>query len=311
MTDTLRTISPVVGPQTFTPRTGTPRPKEELQRLMKPRAPTAPTAPSAVAPATPPPVVARTPAPAAPFAYVLGPRAAEGACWLLGCAHEDVGEVEGVLLCAYHRARVAQFERAGAPTWAAAFVAMVRHHLLEHALCDGCRLAPVGPLPVGQHSTLCAACREGHASTTCRIPSCDGARARSANLALDGLCENCKGAVRREAQALGHAPTGADWLVLVARRLERRAAPERPLCTVCRRRTVAATRAPGDPYVGQCGACRKDSVRKAERAQARADARALDRAKLQRTVAAIRVHVQSLDAALRRNAEGEAPCATP
>ena len=118
-------------------------------------------------------------------------------------------------------------------------------------------------------------------------------------------------AAAREAQALGHAPTGADWLVLVARRLERRAAPERPLCTVCRRRTVAATRAPGDPYVGQCGACRKDSVRKAERAQARADARALDRAKLQRTVAAIRVHVQSLDAALRRNAEGEAPCATP
>jgi len=299
MTGPSSTVSPVVRPQTFTPRTGTPRSAAELAGVLRPRAPTAP---SVVVAAPPPPVAARAPSPAAPFAYVLGLHATERACWLLGCANEDVREVEGTLLCAYHHARVAQFERAGAPTWAAAFVAMVRHHMLEHALCDGCRLAPVGPLPIGLHSPLCAACRKGVAPTTCRVPGCHFTRTRSANLALDGLCEVCKSVVTRTARTRGHELTGTEWLVLVAQRMERRTCVALPLCARCAKRRVTVARAPGAPYADHCGLCRKVALRKDARAAA------LDRKKLVRKVAALKANVQSLAAALREDTE--ASCAS-
>lgn len=303
MTGPSSAVSPVVRPQTFTPRTGTPRSAADLAGVLRPRAPTAP---SVVVAAPPPPVAARTPSPTAPFAYVLGPRATERACWLLGCANEDVREVEGALLCAYHHTRVAQFERAGAPTWAAAFVAMVRHHMLEHALCDGCRLAPVGPLPVGLHSPYCAACRAGEAPTSCRIPGCPFPRTRSANLALDGLCDACKGAVMRTARTRGHELSGAEWLVLVAQRFDRRANAAPPMCGRCAKRRVAAVRAPGAPYADYCGVCRKIALQKDARAERRAVA--LDRKKLERKVEALKANVQSLAAALREDTE--ASCAT-
>lgn len=303
--------TPGVHPIRFTPPTGKPRSAAELQAVMKPRPPTvssaparAPTgAPAVAAPSPAPPVPVRAaPGAQAPFAYVLGPRATEGSCWVLGCETHTVREVEGTLLCEYHTARVESFRLAGAPSWAAAFVAMLRHHMLEHALCDGCRQRPVGLLERGQYSTRCPDCRAaGAPPTACRVPTCTGVRAyASANLALDGLCEGCKRALREDAEALGRTPTPADWIVLLGRRIERvTSARQAPVCTQCKRTQVQVHRAPDD-HPDLCRRCyvnARAADRRAIETRAKAKAKQEAQEAAQRLV---EVHLRKLRAAFAK-----------